>query len=327
MSEPAYLTWGNFCSTVFVRGQKRVHRITDTPLVEIFGDGESNQIGIWIEVSPDTTIPQDLTTLEFIRTRIFKQEGRSLLEVSTPAASLLRQFYHFAEAVAERVLVEKRLATEAVSLELRCFTDLLDEKQILGIERQIGLIGELVFLEHLVKKQGVMALDSWLGPTGEPHDFRLEASEFEVKTTVASKRIHTIHGAEQLVPSKGCALYLISVLLGPPGAASGFSLADKVSHLTALFASDPTRMNQFELDIESCGFRRADSTHYIRQFTLRRPMGLVCVDNTFPAITRPAIQSLLGAQASRVEALQYDINVDGLEHEEGTAQFETVLPS
>lgn len=327
MSKPAYLTWENFCSTVFVRGQKRVHRITDVPLVEIFGDGETNQIGIWIELTSDTIIPPDLTTLEFIRTRIISQHGKQLLEVSTPAASLLRQFYHFAEAVAERVLVEKRPATEAVSLELRCFSDLLDEKAILGIERQIGLLGELLFLEYLMARRGIRALDSWLGPIGEPHDFRLETSEFEVKTTLSTKRIHIIHGMEQLVPSIGCKLHLVSILLGPPGTASGFSLADKVSHLATLLSPDSTRSRQFEMAIESCGFRTTDRAHYTRQFVMRRPIGLVRVDQHFPAITRPAIQSLLGTQASRVESLQYDVNIDGLEHEEGTTEFQAVLRS
>jgi len=324
MSKPDYLTWENFRSTVFVRGEKGIHRITEKPLVEIFGDGEKNLIGIWIEVPQGTLVPQDLAALELITPRIVSQDGRHLLEVTTPAASLHRQFYHFAVAVAERVLVEKRPATEAVGLELRCFTDLLEARSILGIERQIGLIGELLFLEHLMNKKGVNALDSWHGP-GEPHDFRLGKSEFEVKTTVATRRIHTIHGAEQLVPSKGCSLYLLSVLLGPAGAGGGFSLTDKVAQLSGRISADPAQLAQFESVLEASGFRKTDSSHYTRKFALRRPMGVVPVDEAFPAITRPGIQKLLGPLAPRIDALQYGVNVEGLEHEEDTIVFETVL--
>jgi hypothetical protein len=299
--------------------------VTNSPYIEVFGDGVMNRIGIWLEVTSGTSIPPELSKLAFITTRTFNQKGRFLLEVATAMASLQRQFYHFAVGVAERVIVEKRPAIEAVGLELQCFTDLLEEMSLLGIERQLGLLGELIFLERLLAKEGVGALDAWLGPIGEPHDFRLKAYEFEVKTTVFPQRIHTIHGMEQLVASKGCSLYLVSLLLGPPGASDGFSLAEKVAQLSSQFAPISARLTQFATALEAYGFRTADSGHYTRQFAMRRPIGLVRVDNTFPAITRPTIQSALGPLAPRIESLQYDVSVEGLEHEDGTVEFEAAL--
>jgi hypothetical protein len=300
--------------------------VTNSPYIEVFGDGELNRLGMWLEIAPSTSIPSELTKLAFISTRTFNQKGRFILEVATAAASLQRQFYHFTVAVAERMIVEKRPAIEAVVLELQCFTDLLEEKPILGIERQIGLIGELIFLERLIAKNGIGALDSWLGPIGEPHDFRFQKHEFEVKTTVSPHRVHTIHGMEQLVPSKGCLLYLVSILLAPPGASDGFSLAEKVTQFFGLLEPMSSRLTQFTIALESCGFHTIDSGHYTRRFSMRRPMGLVRIDNTFPAITRPTIQSVLGPLSPRVESLQYDVNVEGLEHEDGTLEFESMIP-
>lgn len=326
MSAAHHLSWENFRSTVFLHGQQRVHRVTDTPSIEVFGDGVMNRIGMWLEIGAGTSIPPELSKLAFISTRTFNQKGRFFLEVATATASLHRQFYHFAVAVTEGVIVDNRPAMEAVGLELQCFTDLMEEKPLLGTEREIGLVGELIFLEHLVAKGGVGLLDSWVGPMGEPHDFRLRSHEFEVKATVSPHRIHTIHGAEQLVPSEGCSLYLVSVLLGPPGASAGFSLAEKIDYLSGQFASTSGRLTQFTTALEACGFRTADSGHYTRRFAMRRAVGLIRVDSTFPAITRPIIQSALGPLAPRIEALQYDVNVDGLEHEEGTVEFEAAIP-
>src|SRR5271156_1500317 len=82
----------------------------------------------------------------FFRRRTLPHFG-GVFGVQATTDSLQREFYHFAAAVAERVIVDKRSATEAVSLELQCFTDLLEEKSILGPERQIGLLGEILFLE------------------------------------------------------------------------------------------------------------------------------------------------------------------------------------
>jgi hypothetical protein len=327
MSSPNQLSWENFRATVFIRGQQRVHRVMGSPYIEVFGDGVLNRIGIWLETAPGTEIPSEISKLTFITTRTFKQKGQIFLEVATDKVSLQRQFYHFVIAVAERVIVEKRPPIEAVSLELQCFTDLLEEKLLLGPERQLGLLGELVFLERLIGKGGAGALDAWLGPMGEPHDFRLSGREFEVKTTLSSYRIHTINGAEQLVPSKACSLYLVSILLGPAGAGDGFSLSEKIKQLFETFARAAARLKQFTSALEACGFRDADSGHYTRRFALRRPIGLIRVDKNFPAITRPTIQIALGTLASRIESLQYDVSVEGLESEDGTKGFSKVIPT
>lgn len=326
MSAPQQLSWENFRATVLLRGEQRVHRVTDSPRIEIIGDGVTNRIGMLLEIDSEGSIPPELSKLAFISTRTFNNLGSCFLEVATARASIHRQFYNFAVAVAERIVTEKRPASEAIGLELQCFADLLEEKALLGIERQLGLIGELMFLERLVKKSGLDALDSWLGPIGEPHDFRIQAHEFEVKTTVSTHRIHTIHGMEQLIPSEGCSLHLISLLLGPAGASDGLSLAEMVERLDVEFATSSSRHAQYTTALAATGFKVVDGEHYSRRFALRRPMGLVRVDSTFPSINRVSIQRLLGPLASRVEALQYDVSVEGLEHEDGTTEFESALP-
>src|SRR6185295_5802854 len=135
-------------------------------------------------------MPSELSALAFISARIVTKDSRELLEVSTDTPSIQRQFYHFALAVAERLTVERRPATEAVAMELQCFAELLAEKPLLGIERQIGLLGELLFLKRLLDAGEAAALSSWVGPSGEPHDFRTAQREFEVKTTVSTRRVH-----------------------------------------------------------------------------------------------------------------------------------------
>jgi hypothetical protein len=204
-------------------------------------------------------------------------------------------------------------AMDALAMEAACFMDLLSEKALLGLERQIGLLGELLFLEELVKRSGPLALDSWIGPAGEPHDFRLQTNEFEIKTSVAARRVHTIHGWEQLVPSEGCHLHVISILLGPPGAGAGFSLRSKVDELRPQLRLDPVRAARFSSALEACGFHGVDSSHYARSYVLRRPLAIIPVDSSFPSITRPAVQRILGSLAARVDSLQYDVDVEGLE--------------
>jgi hypothetical protein len=212
-------------------------------------------------------------------------------------------------------------AVEAVSAELQCFSDLLAERLTLGVERQIGLLGELLFLERLIVSKGAYMLDCWVGPHAEPHDFRLDSREFEVKTTIAPKRVHTIHGGEQLIASNGCALFLLSVLLGPPGGSLGFSLASKVCDIEKLLDGDAARGRQFREALESVGLQHSELTQYDRKYSLRRALAIVPVDTKFPALTRSVIQKSFGPIAQRIESLQYAVNIEGLEREDGTRQF------
>jgi hypothetical protein len=316
------LTWENFRATILVAGEQRSHRVSEQPVIELFGDGLGNRMGIWLECGMDEQIPPDLEKLNFIASRKSKKDGRLVLEIATSRRDLYKQFYHFGTAVAERLVVEKRSPVEALVLELQCFTDLFAEKGILGIERQIGLVGELLFLRLMWGRKGMAAVDAWLGPFGEPHDFRIGKREFEVKATTSTQRTHTINGLEQLVPSDECDLFLVSILLGPAGSDSGITLVELVSELSTALAGAKEESERLASALEACGFRPADAAHYSRRYVLRRPMAIVRVDKSCPAITRHVVQTALGSLATRVGSLQYEVTVEGLEHEEGTPQFD-----
>jgi hypothetical protein len=327
MRSAIHLSWDNFKETVLVPGEKRVHRITDEPRIDVFGDGTTNRIGVVLEIAPEVAVPASISKLASVGTRTFTVEGRHLLEVSTGKSSLHHEFYHLATAIAERVILHSQRPLDAVTSELDAFAMLLETKSLLGTEREIGLLGELLFLEELVLRNGVGMLYSWIGPSAEPHDFKVGAHEFEVKTTLSSRRIHWINGMEQLLPSAGCQLYLVSVVLGPPGAAAAFSLSSIAAKLTKVFANNREQSLKLEALLASCDFSLADSAHYTRQFALRRPLGIVPIDVSFPAITRRIIQDILGPPATRVDSLSYAVNVEGLEHEHGSDDFEAAMPS
>jgi Putative PD-(D/E)XK family member, (DUF4420) len=326
VNELRHLSWENFKNTVLVSGEQRVHRVSDNPIIEIFGEGDRNLIGIWLETSWNTVLTEEILKLAFVNTRLFSRDGHMLLELLVSHSSLSRPFYHLATAISERVLFEKISAIAALSIEIQTFAELLQQKALLSIERQLGLLGELVLLERLVSKNGQSFSNAWIGPRREPHDFRIGLREFEVKTTLRAQRIHTINGVEQLTPSQKCQLFLVSILFGSGGKGGGFSLTDKVDAILKLLDSDAPHREKFLAGLEASGFRTSDRDHYSRRFELRRPMAIVPVDAKFPAITRRLIQASLGSLAARVESIQYEVNVEGIEHEEKTGVFNSALP-
>ena len=326
MSNPEYLTWNNFLETVYLPGQQRVTRIINSPLIEIFGDGVNGRIGIWLEIDKDKSIPEELLKMELINATQRNKNSKNILEISIDNNSLARQFYHYCVAVSERVVVEKMEPIEAVSVELKCFLALFTEKSILGIERQIGLLGELIFLEYLIIKRGLDVLDSWNGPICDTHDFRLVEKEYEIKTTISPRRRHIIHGLDQLIPSDGCQLYLISILLGPPGEKDGFTLPEKVENIKVMLSGKKELIDRFNLLLQKQGYKSEHKIHYSRKYTKRQHLGIVHIDDKFPLITRDNLQKNLGDLAARIEYVQYEVNIDGLVHLEDSEEFNLLIP-
>jgi hypothetical protein len=84
---------------------------------------------------------------------------------------------------------------------------------VLGMEKLIGLFGELWFLREMVQRHP-KAVGYWTGPKGSRHDFSIGAFAIEVKTTLSRHgRFIEIHGHQQLEPPEDGKLYLVVIKL------------------------------------------------------------------------------------------------------------------
>lgn len=326
MSAPRHLSWENFCSSIWHKGQQRTHRIGKSPKIDVFGDAINGRLGITIELKKKQEIPEEIAKLAFIQCRIFPQGGKHFLELHTASDSLRRQFYQFATAVADRILLENTEPIAATVAELKCFDELLAPRSLLSIEKQIGLIGELTFLNRLLDASGPGGIIAWVGPVGEPHDFRIGKQEIEVKTSSGTRRIHRIHGLEQLFPSTGMRLALVSILLEPAGKSSGFSLNSLIQQTVAQLKKEPQKQKRLKELLTKVGWQESDSKYYTRQWRLRRPIVQINVDDKFPRIGRLAVATVLGPLASRIDRVEYDVNMEGLGSEKSSGGLPNLNP-
>src|SRR5688500_16433272 len=115
MKEHKHLSWDNFVSSVLVKGQQRVHRISTSHLIEVFGDGINDRVGSWLESSADVNIPEQALRLALVSIHTVKRGGGSFLEIVSSSPLINRQFYLFANAVADQVLQSNQSPTEAVA--------------------------------------------------------------------------------------------------------------------------------------------------------------------------------------------------------------------
>lgn len=254
-------------------------------------------------------------------------QGGTVIELTLRDVALFRTFYHFASEISQLILVRGMPVTQAIERCLGDWSQLLVRRKLLEETEQIGLAGELCFLSALIASRGQMSFNSWLGPIRERHDFRLDASEIEVKSTVLNRRKHRIHGLEQLEPSSGMQLYLLSLQFEPAGNAMiGRTLVERVHDVRHALSGEKDLLKKFETYLKGFGYEESDSRFYSQRLKFRNPPVLIPMDAAFPRLTGYMIDRLLPEGTShRITYVEYELDVEGLGYPEGSPEFEGIL--
>jgi hypothetical protein len=252
-----------------------------------------------------------------------------VLVLATENSELRRYFYDFSVEVLELTQHKLMSACDAVDEAWQRWGQLIEQQTVLSRERQVGLIGELQLLRRLSETRGWdYALDAWHRTARAEHDFCLELCDIEVKTTTADRRIHTIGSIDQLLPSPGRPLYLLSnqLAVAPRLAADSFSLASMVEALLSILNINQGLQKLFCERLEHVGWRQHHMAYYQTTFVRRNLARLVPVDENCPRIIPQMLVGALGNVSNRIESVMYSIDVSDLGWQEGAAEFKGVLP-
>jgi hypothetical protein len=190
----------------------------------------------------------------------------------------------------------------------------------LNPEAELGLIGELVCLEHLIAAglDGHAAVDGWRGPLDGLQDFEIGSGAIEVKSTLSHDGFPvTIMSLEQLDDSIRQPLFLFGCRFAL--AADGFTLSDRVESMRAALDRDPAAAARFETALLLAGFADAHSEHYTRRLIVSDAR-FVLVDAAFPrliaanvptAIRRVRYEMDLDATSARTFSIENVLNLTG----------------
>jgi hypothetical protein len=168
----------------------------------------------------------------------------------------------------------------------------------------IGIIGELLILEKVIKTFDETAISTWWGPVRHRHDFEFANSGIEVKTTINphSNEVE-IHGLKQLSPDPGRSLYLAHLKLNLDP--QGLNLSDLINRLLT------SKVSKFELE-EKIG-KSGVTKELIDSFTNFKFNGFLAryflVDDLFPSITQ---DNLSVDELSRISRVSYKIDLKDL---------------
>ncbi|HWA72273.1 MAG TPA: PD-(D/E)XK motif protein [Polyangiaceae bacterium] len=211
-------------------------------------------------------------------------------------------------AIADRIQLEGADSASATTASLDAFRELLAAGRVLSAERQMGLFGELLVLEHILNRAPPeAAIACWRGPLGEEHDFDVGEGDVEVKTTTSEGRRHWIGSLGQLCPSVGRPLWLASIQLTGAGI-GGTSLAELIARIENRLTGNAIEAFNDKLLVVGWTDQYTRDAARLRR---RSAPAIYAVDDAFPAITSRELERLrLGAD--KIVQLTYMLDLSSV---------------
>lgn len=224
--------------------------------------------------------------LEYVELQVISDGNTRWYEVGVEYSQHPHESYLFLSDISDLLQQEGCTFDVAVESAIATFEELLAHSRSLSREKQVGLLGELLFLISCIDATTVdEAIPAWKGYARNEHDFVFPAGAFEVKTTTTEARRHRISSLDQLAPLPDTPLWLISIQLTAATPSTGRTLTDVVDEARRLTGDHP----DLERSLVRAGWRERDRATYRTHYRLRSTPSAYAVDDNFPALTRAAV--------------------------------------
>lgn len=286
--------------------------ISGIPDARLVVDPEHRRLSVRVAVDSDETVTP--SAYRRIATRSVTAEGRRWAECSVEGLDVALEAYPVLCAVVDRIQNEGLPFDEAVADAVTSFRQVLQAVGRLTEQEEVGLIGELLVLRHLLSVRGDAALATWRGFGAEEHDFDLGDDDLEVKTTTSEHRRHWISTLTQLEPTPARPLWFLSLQVTRASSDSGdaFGLVDLIESIRKNLGGTPaTATAMFEDAIRTLGWDDELEGLYTRRFRLRSRPAAYPVNEEFPTITAAALQRA-GLRVSAFPRVTYQVDLTGV---------------
>lgn len=160
----------------------------------------------------------------------------------------------------------------------------------LSEEDELGLFGELCFLEVLLDNGIEKAIEFWKGPEKKAKDYALPHCCVEIKTSIGSASEFKVHisSLEQLDDSDCERLFLVCIRTIV--SQNGKTLPTKIDVIRSKLANNQQVLNDFEMKLLKSGYSDSQESLYLKGFECNE-MLVYPVDNNFPCLTSKRIPS------------------------------------
>jgi hypothetical protein len=219
---------------------------------------------------------------------IFEFEDAKELHIYLLDNQLKEIFSLFIENIVEEIsksITENEALVETSNVVLK-WKKLFDKInfQGLSIERQKGLIGELLLFNSLLEEEYSIddLLESWTGPDFNDKDFRFGSFGIEIKLTSSKVPKVKISSERQLDSENLTKLYLVLYVVEEVKD-KGFSLNSIIEQIRTKINNNKNALKFFNERLLLVGYLDEDFDNYNRQYALRN-RNFYLVNSDFPRL-------------------------------------------
>jgi hypothetical protein len=266
-----------------------------------------------MSVSKNVAIPE-LKKYRFKGIEIFTIEGEYINELNIYLLDneLKDIFSLFIQNILEDIkqcVIESEAITKTLNVVSK-WKKLFDKINFSGLslEQQKGLIGELLFLNFLLKNEKTFrnAISCWTGPEREfeTKDFTIGTIGVEIKFTSSNHPKIKISNERQLDTESFSELFLV-LYSAEAVKENGFSLNSLIEQTRQNLTSEED-LNFFNGKLQLNGFFDSDSDQYNRMYSLKNILTMA-VTEQFPKITK-------GQLPLGIYEISYSIEISAVEN-------------
>ena len=236
---------------------------------------------------------------------------RKFIDIRCNINGYLPEFTKVTKDICAEILLSGKAPLVAVNEIIKKWIVFWDNQsgKILSEEEQIGLLCELKVLRMLSVINPENAINGWIGPFEERHDFMLGKISIEVKGTRSASRTHTINGVDQLLPFPGKDLLFVSFLVSRSDDTNAISLPYAIGELYDTLQDHPTLTIRFNELLSNTGYSPLNSEEYETFRFLITDSQCYWVNSKFPFLSRHNLSSPL---MERISSIRYDITLEGI---------------
>lgn len=264
-----------------------------------------------MEISWDGEEPPNTGSYEHLSTDVRFDGQQNWASISVHGRRFFREAHPLLRSVADLVQLQGLTFADAVLNSLATYHELLASSGQMSARDEVGLFGELMVIRNLIDViGGESTLRAWRGgDQNEEHDLGLKDDDVEIKTTTADRRTHWIGSLNQLRPTVGRRLWLLSIQVTAAGASHAQRLPDLVDEIEQRMTS--AHQVVFRRRLTDAGFRWNQPADTYRLLRLRTVPCCYAVDEQFPRIDRD-ILARGGAAVTSIGEVSYTIDLEGL---------------
>ncbi|SKF90424.1 Uncharacterised protein [Mycobacteroides abscessus subsp. bolletii] len=258
-------------------------------------------------------IPEpNVTKLKNVGFKAVATGDDQLAELTVRVEGSVHGAYGLLATIADELQLEKLPLAAAVAAGVSRHRSVFASRGAMPTEKEVGLLGELLFLEFLICQIGAgPATAAWQGPLSEEHDFTFDSVHVEVKTTSGERRRHVINGLDQLVPLSGVPLSLLSIQLTRTAPQVGRTLPQVVAQTRNIAGGHQVSVDSM---LASFGWQDDDADLYPTFWALRSQPRAYNVKGDFPAMTSDLVRPLVPNFALLSE-VSYRVDLTDLPHD------------